>query len=1411
MTGWTAVANSKTALLGGNSSISSVAYGQDGAGNRLWIAGGFGTTSCLAYSSNGITGWTAVANSKTGLFGGNAQVKSVAFGQDSLGNKLWVAGAFSSLASGATAILAYSSNGMTGWTAVLNSKTGLFSGNIIDLYEASVWSVAYGEDGLGSPLWLAGGNGSTATLAYSYFPIVTMSSAFGQGQSAISIGYHAGQVTQGTAAVAIGFQAGQTNQGQNAVAIGSQAGQFQQGTSAVAIGFQAGFTNQGTRAIAIGYQMGQTNQPDNSIDIGFQSGFTNQRSAAIAIGFNAGFFGQGTNSVAIGLNAGFTNQGPNAVAVGVQAGQFNQGTNAVAVGFQVGQTNQGQGAVAIGYSDIDTLDDLYNSSSTGGFNQGFNAVAVGLYAGNYFQRSGAVALGYQAGQTNQGTNAVAIGFQSGLVNQGTNAIAIGYQIGQTNQLQNTINIGFDVGEVGQGTNTIAIGAQAGQVSQGAGAIAIGFTAGQTNQATNAIALGFDAGSVNQDVSAIAIGGNAGQTNQQTNAIAIGQNAGAFGQEVNAIAIGFSAGQTNQATNAIAIGFSAGQTNQGTNAIAIGRLAGAFGQGSGAIALGGFAGQTNQGTNAITIANAIAYYLDPIYIPNPTIWTPVASSQTTIFGGNSSVYAVGFGQDGAGNRLWVAGGFGTNAVLAYSYNGTTWTAVASSQNSLFGGTTSTVTSVAYGQDGAGNRLWVAGAAGTISALAYSYNGTNWIAISGSKTALFGGNAEVSSVAYGQDSEGNRLWIAGSQGDNATLAYSSNGTNWTSISGSKTALFGGAFCGVLSVAYGQDSGGNRLWVAGANAFSTTAILAYSSNGITGWTPIANSKTNLFGANSAINSVSFGKDGTGNRLWVAGATSAAGVAVLAYSSDGTTNWTAISGSKTNLFGGNARVNSVKYGESGTGATGRLWVAGAVGTTSILAYSSNGTGWTAVANSQTTIFGGNSVAWSLGYGENTLGYPLWIAGGNGTNAVFASSVSSQIIPIGGMIGVGENQGINAIAIGQGAGAYTQGESAIAIGQFAGQTNQGTNAIAMGFGAGVLNQSENAIAIGESAGKTNQYVNAIAIGRLAGALNQGTNAIAMGNSAGQTNQLQNAMAIGFLAGAFGQYDNALAIGAGAGQTNQQTNAIAIGSQSGQTNQSQNTIAIGLFAGALGQGDSAIAIGFQAGQTNQQTNAIAIGTQTGQTNQSTNAIAIGRLAGSFSQGNNAIAIGFGAGQTNQGANSIVFNASGVAYAATATNSFYIRPIRSQAAASALSVLMYDTVTDELIRSSNTTAAGNKTFVIDHPDDAKKYLVHSCLEGPETGVFYRGTGQIVNGSSCVVSLPSYVDSLATHFTVQLTSVYDGDTNPKLRCSPVKNNQFTVYGSRNCQFFWSVYGRRGEVEVEPLKSDTDVQGVGPYKYL
>ena len=127
---------------------------------------------------------------------------------------------------------------------------------------------------------------------------------------------------------------------------------------------------------------------------------------------------------------------------------------------------------------------------------------------------------------------------------------------------------------------------------------------------------------------------------------------------------------------------------------------------------------------------------------------------------------------------------------------------------------------------------------------------------------------------------------------------------------------------------------------------------------------------------------------------------------------------------------------------------------------------------------------------------------------------------------------------------------------------------------------------------------------------------------------------------------------------------------------------------------------------------------------------------------------------------------------------------------------------------------SKTFVIDHPYDETKYLVHACLEGPESGVYYRGEGIISDNISITIDLPYYVEKLATNFTVQVTQIYEDEnsenTSVNLKCSRVKNGQFKVYGE-NCGFFWIVYGTRNTIPVEPLKSETDVKGSGPYKWI
>jgi len=125
----------------------------------------------------------------------------------------------------------------------------------------------------------------------------------------------------------------------------------------------------------------------------------------------------------------------------------------------------------------------------------------------------------------------------------------------------------------------------------------------------------------------------------------------------------------------------------------------------------------------------------------------------------------------------------------------------------------------------------------------------------------------------------------------------------------------------------------------------------------------------------------------------------------------------------------------------------------------------------------------------------------------------------------------------------------------------------------------------------------------------------------------------------------------------------------------------------------------------------------------------------------------------------------------------------------------------------------KPFVVDHPTDEDKFLVHACLEGPEAGVYYRGKATIENSEYVTLVLPAYVDKLAKNFTVHLTQIYEEATKDQqivLKTSEVENNRFTVYGS-NCKFFWIVYGERNTIEVEPLKSSVTVQGNGPYKWV
>ena len=166
------------------------------------------------------------------------------------------------------------------------------------------------------------------------------------------------------------------------------------------------------------------------------------------------------------------------------------------------------------------------------------------------------------------------------------------------------------------------------------------------------------------------------------------------------------------------------------------------------------------------------------------------------------------------------------------------------------------------------------------------------------------------------------------------------------------------------------------------------------------------------------------------------------------------------------------------------------------------------------------------------------------------------------------------------------------------------------------------------------------------------------------------------------------------------------------------------------------------------------------------------------------------------------NASGTWLNGTTASSFYVNPVRLNTGISS-NALVYDTANNEIVYNTN------KTFVINHPTDDDRYLVHACLEGPEAGVYYRGEGKIENNESVDVHLPHYVSSLATDLTVQITPIFDGKIKT-FNVGRVKDNKFTVYGE-NGEFYWTVYGKRQSIDTEPLKSNAEVKGHGPYKWL
>jgi len=223
-----------------------------------------------------------------------------------------------------------------------------------------------------------------------------------------------------------------------------------------------------------------------------------------------------------------------------------------------------------------------------------------------------------------------------------------------------------------------------------------------------------------------------------------------------------------------------------------------------------------------------------------------------------------------------------------------------------------------------------------------------------------------------------------------------------------------------------------------------------------------------------------------------------------------------------------------------------------------------------------------------------------------------------------------------------------------------------------------------------------------------------------------------------------------------------------------------------------------SGQTLLKTSLFRIGEEAGAINQNTSAIAIGYQAGMTNQGASSICIGAFSSSTFP--NSIVLNATGSPLVADSSNALFIKPLDISTGFS--NFLVYDTTSGKI--SYNTKSA--KTFVIDNPIHNDKYLVHSCLEGSEAGVYYRGESKIINNNYVEIQLPSYCTTF-TNFTTHLTPI---DKRIKLYATKVQDSTFKVYGE-NCEFYWYVFATREVINTEIIKNDYDIIGDGPYRFV
>ena len=136
------------------------------------------------------------------------------------------------------------------------------------------------------------------------------------------------------------------------------------------------------------------------------------------------------------------------------------------------------------------------------------------------------------------------------------------------------------------------------------------------------------------------------------------------------------------------------------------------------------------------------------------------------------------------------------------------------------------------------------------------------------------------------------------------------------------------------------------------------------------------------------------------------------------------------------------------------------------------------------------------------------------------------------------------------------------------------------------------------------------------------------------------------------------------------------------------------------------------------------------------------------------------------------------------------------------------------------STSEKYFVIPHPLDKQRYLVHAALEGPENGVRYRGHVSLKDGKAQIV-LPDYVPEITDPETATLHLQVDG-TGESVRVvykkgQWLRNGRISIESENKDsgeEVSWTLQLTRTDLiplQVTPPKNLVNIEGIGPYKVV